>query len=122
MHRATRALRHGVRRLLLVLLRLLSQLSQHSTPSCPLALQAGADPSAQDEHGHTPARVAGMHGHRAVVELLLRRAGASAGAGGGSAAAGTAEASPSGGSSIDAYMQSSKEDLKDREAKVGGVC
>ncbi|EFN53080.1 hypothetical protein CHLNCDRAFT_54058 [Chlorella variabilis] len=48
-----------------------------------LHLDAGADPDAKDEHGHTPARVAGMHGHRQLVEALLRRGGGGGGANGG---------------------------------------
>lgn len=80
-----------------------------------LASQAGADPEAQDDHGHTPARVAGMHGHRRVVELLLRRAGSGdrAATAARAAAAASAAAGPEG--NIDAFMKSSKEALKQRE-------
>lgn len=78
------------------------------------ALQAGADPSAKDEHGHTPAKVAAMHGHRAVVEALLRRSGDS-GSGSGGEAAGSSSSS----AGVDAFMASSKADLKEREEKVG---
>lgn len=86
-----------------------------SLPARPalLALQAGADPTAKDEHGHTPAKVAAMHSHRAVVEALLRRDGGSDGSGGGGEAADT-----SGGGSVEAFMASSKADLKEREEKV----
>lgn len=80
------------------------------------APQAGADPQAKDEHGHTPARVAAMHKHRQLVELLLGRTGE--GGSGGSEGA-SASGSGAGSSGIDEFMASSQEALKEREAKVG---
>ena len=88
----------------------------------PLAPQAGADPQAKDEHGHTPARVAAMHNHRRLVELLLGRSGEGVSSGGGGeGASGSGSGAGAGGSSVDEFMASSKAALKEREAKVGGA-
>lgn len=84
-------------------------------PDAPARPQAGADPSLADEYGHTPARVAAMHGHRELAALLLGRTGEGGSAG--ASGSGAGEAAPA---DLDAYMKSSKEDLKQREAKVGG--
>ena len=67
-----------------------------------------------------------MHGRRELLQLLLGRtggedAGASGSGSGGASGSGSGEAAPSG-AALDAYMQSSKEDLKAREAKVGAWC
>ena len=67
-----------------------------------------------------------MHGHRAVVELLLRRAGSSGGSSseGASSGAGGASGSGGGGStagpsgSVEAFMQSSKAEMAAREEKT----
>ena len=69
-----------------------------------------------------------MHGHRKLVELLLGRSGEAAGSGAaGADASGSGSGSGSdagGGSAVDDYMASSKDALREREAKVGccGCC
>jgi ankyrin repeat protein len=81
-------------------------------------VQAGADPDARDEHGHTPARVAGMHSHREVVELLLRRGGDGGAA---TAAAGASAGAADGAQSLDDFLASSRAALREREARAAAA-
>ncbi|KAI7842104.1 hypothetical protein COHA_004298 [Chlorella ohadii] len=93
------------------------------TAIAEVLLKAGANPQAKDEHGHTPARVAGMHGHRKLVELLLGRTGEAGGSSSDAGASGSGSGSGAGGSSsaVDDFMASSKDALKEREAKTAST-